>query len=82
MTINRPLVLHTIMFNMTGQNIEIDLHFIKEKIETGLITSIYIPYGHQLAYVLTKSLPTKRLSQLACNLGMIDIHSPVSERVL
>jgi hypothetical protein len=64
------------------KHIEIDRHFIKEKMNTGLITTIYIPSGHKLVDVLTKSLPTKRLSQLTCNLGMIDIHLPLSERVL
>jgi len=29
--------------------------------------------GIPLAYVLTKNLPTERLSQLTCNRGMIDI---------
>ncbi len=46
------------------KHIEIDRHFIKEKLDSGLITTAYIPSMHQLADVLTKGLPTERFSQL------------------
>ena len=39
------------------KHIEIDRHFIKEKLEGGLITIAYVPSRHQLANVLTKGLP-------------------------
>ena len=58
------------------KHIEIDRHFIKEKLDSGVITTTYIPSEHQLADVLTKGLPKDRFSQLTCKLGMIDIHSP------
>jgi hypothetical protein len=50
------------------KHIEIDRHFIKEKLDSGLITTAYIPSGHQLADVLTKDLPIERFNQLTCNL--------------
>ncbi|RDX73880.1 Copia protein, partial [Mucuna pruriens] len=40
--------------------------FIKEKLDNKLITS-YIPFGDQLANVLTKGLATKQFNQLICN---------------
>ena len=58
------------------KHIEIDRHFIKEKLDSGVITTTYIPSEHQLADVLTKGLPKDRFSQLTCKLEMIDIHSP------
>ena len=38
------------------KHIEIDIHFIKEKLESGLICTPYVPTGGQLADVLTKGL--------------------------
>ena len=58
------------------KHIEIDRHFIKEKLDNGLITASYIPSGLQLADLFTKGLPTEWCHDLTCKLGMIDIHSP------
>ena len=58
------------------KHIEIDRHFIKEKLDSGLISTTYIPSGQQLADVLTKGLPTEHFKELTSKLGMIDIHSP------
>ena len=48
------------------KHIEINRHFIKEKLDSGLIATEYIPY---------QGLPTEQLQDLTCKLGMIDIHS-------
>jgi len=58
------------------KHVEIDRHFIKEKLDNGLIATEYIPSRLQLAYMFTKGLPTKQFKDLTCKLGMIDIHSP------
>ena len=58
------------------KHIEIDRHFIKEKLDNGLVMTTYVPSEHQLADALTKGLSTERLQQLTCKLGMTDIHSP------
>jgi len=55
---------------------EIDRHFIKEKLDSGLITTSYIPSRLQLADLFMKGLPTERFHNLTCKLGMIDIHLP------
>ncbi|XP_061371297.1 uncharacterized protein LOC133313900 [Gastrolobium bilobum] len=41
------------------KHIEVDRHFIKEKLDSGLITTPYIPTGRQLADLLTKGLPSE-----------------------
>lgn len=51
--------------------IEIKWHFIKEKLDIGLITTTYILFGLQLAYLLTKGFPTKLYNMIE----MMDIHS-------
>ena len=58
------------------KHVEIDRHFIKEKLDSGLIATAHVPSGLQLADMLTKGLPTERFQELTCKLGMIDIHSP------
>jgi len=58
------------------KHIEINRHFIEEKLNSGLITSSYFPIGPQLADIFIKGLPTEQFHDLACKLGMIDIYSP------
>ena len=42
------------------KHVEIDRHFIKEKIENGLVCMTYISSREQLADVLTKGLPRQQ----------------------
>ena len=55
---------------------EVDRHFIKGKIESGVITMIYVPSNQQVADVLTKVLPRQQFEDLVDKLGMINIYSP------
>ena len=58
------------------KHVEIDRHFIKEKIEEGIIKLTYIPTSQQTADILTKALPRNNFDRLNSKLGMIDIHNP------
>ena len=58
------------------KHVQIDRHFIKEKLEAGLICIPFVPSKNQLANVLTKELPTRRFEELLCKLGIKDIHPP------
>jgi len=58
------------------KHVEIDRHFIKEKLDNGLIGTEYIPSRLQLVDMFTNGLPTKHFKDLTCKLGMIDMHSP------
>ena len=58
------------------KHIEIDRHFITEKIENAIIETIYTPSRLQTADVLTKALPRAVFNELICKLGMFDIHNP------
>jgi len=58
------------------KHIEIDRHFLKEKLDNGLLKISYIPSNHQVADVLTKALPNTQFEVLINKLGTIDIYSP------
>ena len=58
------------------KHIEVDCHFIKEKLEAGMFKSEYVSSSNQLADILTKGLPTSIFEKLCRNLGMANIHSP------
>jgi len=58
------------------KHIEIDRHFIKEKIDYGLLKLDYIPTNQQAVDILTKALPRDRFEKLSNNLGMINIYNP------
>ncbi|RDX72458.1 Copia protein, partial [Mucuna pruriens] len=58
------------------KHIEIDRHFIKEKLDNGLIVITHVPTGLQVADVFTKGFPATRFQELNDKLGMIDIHLP------
>jgi len=68
---------HNLVQHDRTKHVEIDRHFIKEKLDNGLIATEYIPSRLQLVDIFTKGLPTKQVEDLTCKLGMIDKHSPV-----
>ena len=58
------------------KHVKTDRHFIKEKLEEGLIKLAYISTNHQTADILTKALPRFSFDNLKSKLGMFDIHDP------
>lgn len=58
------------------KHIEVDRHFIKEKLDSGLICTPFVSTSDQLADILTKGLSGKCFQKLVGKLGMDDIHSP------
>ncbi|RVW15363.1 Retrovirus-related Pol polyprotein from transposon RE1 [Vitis vinifera] len=57
------------------KHIEIDRHFIKEKLEEGVVCLSYVPLEHQLVDILTKGLNNSMFHNLVFKLGMEDIYS-------
>jgi hypothetical protein len=58
------------------KHIEIDRHFIKEKIDSGTLCLPFIPSNQQTADILTKSLGRTTFEYLISKLGMLDIYAP------
>uniref|UniRef100_A0A2P2MWT8 Retrovirus-related Pol polyprotein from transposon TNT 1-94 n=1 Tax=Rhizophora mucronata TaxID=61149 RepID=A0A2P2MWT8_RHIMU len=58
------------------KHIEVDRHFIKEHLESGLICTPYMPTHSQLADVLTKGLNSSVFQNIISKLGMENAYSP------
>ena len=57
-------IAHNLAHDQT-KYIELYRHFIKEKLNSGLISTPYMPSSDQLADVLTKGLSTLRFQEIA-----------------
>ncbi|RVW74376.1 Retrovirus-related Pol polyprotein from transposon TNT 1-94 [Vitis vinifera] len=58
------------------KHVEVDKHFIKERIENGVICMTYVPTTQQIGDILTKGLSKQSFEDLVDKLGMMDIYSP------
>ena len=54
------------------KHVEVDRHFVKEKLETGLIKLPFIRSEDQLADILTKAVNGKTFNNILCKLDIGD----------
>ena len=69
-------IAHNPVLHDRTKHVEVDKHFIKEKIDGGEICMSYIPTKSQVADVLTKSQPKRQFDDMVCKLAMNDIFMP------
>ena len=58
------------------KHVEVDRHFIKEKIDEGILKVSYIPTSQQTADILTKALFKPMFERLIDKLGMYNLYHP------
>ena len=64
------------------KHVEIDKHFIKEKLDDGSICISYISSSQQIVDILTKGLPRQNFDLCVSKLGLYDIYIPTRGGVL
>lgn len=64
------------------KHLEVDWHFIREKLLCGLICTAFVTTNQQLADVLTKGVTKVRHHDIISKFGMTDIHAPTWGGVL
>ncbi|KAJ4808040.1 Retroelement pol polyprotein-like [Rhynchospora pubera] len=64
------------VFHERTKHIELDCHFVRDKIKAGCITAMYIRSGEQLADIFTKALGKQQFHYLLGKLGICDVHAP------
>ena len=69
-------IAHNSVLHDKTKYAEIDRHFIKEKLDEGIICTPFVPTVKQLADVFTKSLMRQPFELQVSKLGMIDIFAP------
>lgn len=58
------------------KHIEVDIHFIREKVRLGIVTPSFVPSSEQSADVFTKSVGPSLLQSSISKLGLVDIYAP------
>lgn len=78
-------VIISITYNLVQhdqtKHIEIDRHFINEKIDSSILYLPCVPFTQQTSDILTKSLERMTFEYLIRKLDMIDIYAPWGQSV-
>jgi hypothetical protein len=69
-------IASNLVFHEMTKHIDVDCHFIREKIFNGDISTPFVKCGNQLAYMFTKSLCHNRLKFICSKLGLYDVYAP------
>ena len=69
-------ISHNPVHHDRTKHVEVDRHFIKEKIDEGIISITYVPTSDQVADILTKGLHKPAFEKFVNKLGMFNLYIP------
>ncbi|RVW57166.1 Retrovirus-related Pol polyprotein from transposon TNT 1-94 [Vitis vinifera] len=64
------------VFHERTKHIEVDCHFIREKIASGCVATSFVNSNDQLADIFTKSLRGPRIKYICNKIGAYDVYAP------
>ncbi|CAJ2673651.1 unnamed protein product [Trifolium pratense] len=74
--VSAVLIAHNPVLHARTKHLELDIHFVREKVVTKNLTIQHVPGTDQTADALTKPLPTSRFLALRDKLKVFDFHPP------
>jgi hypothetical protein len=60
---------------MSGQSILKDCHYVREKVQSNKIDTLFVKSENQLVDILTKGLSAKVFEDILCKLGLFDLYN-------
>ena len=68
-------IVANLVYHERTKHVKVDCHFIREKIQDGVIKTFHIPTRHQIADFFTKALRKKQFFHLLSKMNLINIYN-------